>query len=107
MEKHMTEPLLRVNAEGRPSRPRVPLPLRIVVEYLGTLIFVLFGAGTAAHLGSTDSGGPSISAAAAHGLITMVLIYLFADISGAHFNAGPTITDMVIQKMPVLHGALY
>lgn len=36
-------------------------------EFLGTLIFVLFGAGTAAHLGATDFGAPSPGAALAHG----------------------------------------
>jgi len=77
------------------------------VECIGTLTFVLFGAGTAAHLGVTDSGAPSIGAAGAHGVITMVLIYLWADVSGAYFNAGPTLTDMVRRQLPLFDGFLY
>jgi len=84
-----------------------PLFIRLIVEFLGTLTFVFFGAGTAAHLGATDGGAPSPSAALAHGIVTAVLIYLFADVSGAHFNPGPTIVEMYTRKMNIVTGLLY
>jgi len=93
---------------GRAETKRpVPLAVRAAVEFLGTLTFVLFGAGTAAHLGLTDGGAPSVAAAGAHGVVTMVLIYLWADISGAYFNAGPTITDILRRQLPLVDGLVY
>ena len=58
---------------------------RVIVEFLGTLTFVFFGAGTASH--------PKVeltAVSAAHGVITMILVFVFGPVSG-HFNAGPTI----------------
>eukprot|EP00698_Gefionella_okellyi_P004704 TRINITY_DN1429_c0_g3_i1.p1 TRINITY_DN1429_c0_g3~~TRINITY_DN1429_c0_g3_i1.p1 ORF type:complete len:250 (+),score=29.37 TRINITY_DN1429_c0_g3_i1:75-824(+) len=68
------------------TQPRYSLVAKLIAEFIGTAAFVFFGAGTASH-----PGVELTAVSAAHGVITMILILLFAPVSGAHFNAGPTL----------------
>jgi len=111
---HMEHDRLLRDPDDKPHTP-APLVVRLVIEFLGTLMFVFFGAGTASHFVFGGNGPANavfpviqlISVSAAHGVITMVLIYLFAKISGAHFNAGPTIFNLLNRSLPILDGVLY
>jgi len=97
-----TAGLLRtVNGDHEEKRSYL-LPSRLVVEFFGTLAFVFFGAGCASHINVE-----LVAVSAAHGVITMVLIFLFAHVSGAYFNAGPTVADMVFRRLRFVDGLLY
>ncbi|CAF0889284.1 unnamed protein product [Didymodactylos carnosus] len=69
------------------------LKAKLICELLGTLIFVFFGAGCAAK--SPDL----LTAATAHGLVTIWLVYVLGPVSGGHFNAGATIAFAINGKM--------
>lgn len=69
-------------------------------EFLGTLILVFFAAGavmTVAMIGGLP--GPLISGAAS-GLALMILIWIFLDISGGHFNPALTVALAVFGDFP-------
>jgi len=78
------------------------LVTKLLVEFFGTMAFVFFGAGTANH-----PDVELIAVSAAHGLVTLWLVYVFGEISGGHFNAAVTIVMFIEQKMKVLHALLY
>ena len=77
------------------ERNDVPPPLfaRMVCEFLGTCLFIFFGAGCAAK--STDL----LTVSAAHGISALWLVYMFGPISGGHFNAGATIVFSIHERM--------
>ena len=70
-----------------------PLMARLIAEFVGTCLFIFFGAGCAAK--ATDLLTP----AAAHGGVAVWLIYIFGSVSGAHFNAGATLAFAIDGKM--------
>ena len=73
-----------------------PLSARLICEMIGTCLFVFFGAGCAAK--STDL----LSISAAHGMVTVWLVYVFGPVSGGHFNAGATIAFAINGKMKII-----
>lgn len=73
-----------------------PLNVRLICELVGTCLFVLFGAGCAAKTGD------ALTIAAAHGIVTVWLVYVFGSVSGAHFNAGVTLAHAVDGKMKAI-----
>ena len=81
--------------------PPPPLPARLVCEMIGTCLFVLFGAGCAA------KSGDLLTVSAAHGIVTVWLVYVFGPVSGGHFNAGATLAFALDGKMRVLEVAGY
>lgn len=79
--------------------PIVPLPQRLVAETLGTamLLLVVVGSGIWAQRLCGGNDGLALlanSLATAAGLV--VLIWTFADVSGAHFN--PAVTAMAVAR---------
>ena len=82
---------------------KVPsLTVRLICEAIGTCCFVLFGAGCAT---KSESGLLSISAA--HGIVTVWLVYIFGSVSGAHFNAAATIAFTINRQIKILDALLY
>jgi MIP family channel proteins len=73
-----------------------PLRVRLLCELIGTCLFILFGAGCAA------KPHDLLTVAAAHGLVTMWLVYVFGPVSGGHFNAGATIAFAIDGKMKLI-----
>ncbi|GAA0299362.1 aquaporin [Kineococcus aurantiacus] len=79
----------------------VPLPRRLLAEFLGTglLVAVVVGSGTAAQRLSPDDVGLQLlenSTATVLGLA--VLILLFGPVSGAHFNPVVTLADWALGR---------
>lgn len=77
----------------RDYRQPAPLRARLICEFIGTCLFIFFGAGCAVK----QPGLLTVSAA--HGLVTMWLVYVFGPVSGGHFNAGATFAFAVSGKM--------
>jgi len=70
-------------------------------------MFVFFGSGAAVASVILATGGSVISISANHGLITAIIIFLFADISGGFFNLGPLLCALVFREISVLKGFLF
>jgi MIP family channel proteins len=80
-------------------------------EFLGSLLFVIFGAGTVALTGGLlaerlDSARLLVIALA-HGLAFMLLVAATLPISGGHLNPAVTFAAMVGRRMSVTKGVLY
>lgn len=73
-----------------------PLNVRLICELIGTCLFVLFGAGCAAK--SNDL----LTVSAAHGIVTVWLVYVFGAVSGGHFNAGATLAFAIDGQMKII-----
>ena len=82
-----------VRNDGRVLQPPPPLSVRLACELIGTCLFVLFGAGCAAKTGDL------LTVSAAHGIVTVWLVYVFGSVSGGHFNAGATLVFALDGKM--------
>ena len=80
--------------EGYSQPP--PFSVRLICELVGTCLFVLFGAGCAAKTGDV------LTVSAAHGIVTLWLVYVFGSVSGAHFNAGTTLAYALDGKLKAL-----
>jgi aquaporin NIP len=85
------------NFNRRPS-----LPARLLCELLGTCLFVLFGAGCA-----TKASADLVAVSAAHGIVTVWLVYVFGSVSGGHFNAGATLVFLLDRQMKLNDSLLY
>jgi major intrinsic protein len=84
-----TKYLLRLQEDTLRERP---LPIRLIIEFLGTfmLVTVAAGAGVINHY----AGGNPISRAAAvvaPGALVMALIYAWGPLSGVHINPAVTL----------------
>jgi MIP family channel proteins len=80
-------------------------------EFLGSLLFVIFGAGTVAVTGGMlaerlDSARLLVIALA-HGLAYMLLVAAMLPISGGHLNPAVTFAAMVGRRMTFTKGMLY
>lgn len=80
-------------------------------EFLGSLLFVIFGAGTVAITGGLlaerlDSARLLVIALA-HGLAYMLLVGAMLPISGGHLNPAVTFAAMVGRRMSFTKGVLY
>lgn len=62
-----------------------------LAEFLGTFALVFIGAGAVLANGLTGGALGLLGIAIAHGLVLMVMVYAFANISGSHFNPAVTI----------------
>ena len=80
-------------------------------EFLGSLLFVIFGAGTVAVTGGMlaerlDSARLLVIALA-HGVAFMLLVAAMLPISGGHLNPAVTFAAMVGRRMSFTKGVLY
>jgi aquaporin Z len=90
-----------VPATNKFNRPP-SLPARLICELLGTCLFVLFGAGCA-----TKASSGLLAVSAAHGIVTVWLVYVFGSVSGGHFNAGATLVFLLHGQMKIIDALLY
>ncbi|MGH8975734.1 MAG: MIP/aquaporin family protein [Acidimicrobiia bacterium] len=82
----------------------ITLTRRLVAEFVGTALLVLFGPGSVVAAlrvgnGSLDYGGLGFIALA-FGLVVAVVIYGFGAISGAHINPAVTFTLALTRRFP-------
>jgi glycerol uptake facilitator protein len=84
---------------------------RLVAEFIGTALLVLFGPGSVVAAlrlgdGSLDYGGLGFIALA-FGLVVAVVIYGFGAVSGAHINPAVTFMLVVTRRFPLVEFAPY
>ena len=80
-------------------------------EFLGSLLFVIFGAGTVAVtgglLGERLDSARLLVVALAHGIAFMLLVAAMQPISGGHLNPAVTFAAVVARRMSATRGGLY
>lgn len=78
------------------------LSRRLLAEFLGTalLLAAVVGSGIMAERLSDDVGIQLLANAAATVAMLYVIISMFGEISGAHFNPVVTLADILLQKRP-------
>ena len=77
---------------------------KLIAEFLGTMILVLFGCGSAVAINSVSSfsdGGLYVFIALAFGLTLMLLAYTFGDISGTHVNPAVSLGMLIAGRMKI------
>ena len=89
-------PKLTLTGNDNGFRQPPPLHARLLCEFIGTCLFIFFGAGCAA------KNSDLLTVSAAHALVTIWLVYVFGPVSGGHFNAGATIAFAVNGKMKII-----
>lgn len=90
---------------------------KYIAEFIGTMVLVIFGCGTAMLVGcSSEQGGGYILTAFAFGLVIVGMAYCVGNISGCHINpavslgvlisGGMTVTDFIAYIISQCLGAL-
>lgn len=75
---------------------------KLVAEFIGTFVLVLFACGTAAVVGcSAENGTGYLLTALAFGLVIVAMAYSIGNISGCHINPAVSIAMLVSGKMSV------
>ena len=77
---------------------------KFIAEFLGTMLLVLFGCGSAVAINSLDAidqGGTYVLIALAFGLALLMLAYAFGDVSGTHVNPAVSLGMLVAGRMTV------
>ena len=79
---------------------------KIIAEFFGTMVLVLFGCGTAVVVGGPGGGLESgvlqvFTIAAAFGLSIVAVAYAIGDVSGAHVNPAVSLAMLVSGRMSV------
>ncbi len=76
-----------------------------VAEFIGTFTLVFLGAGSGAVAGSQPGG--LVAVALTHALALVIIIYTWANASGAHVNPAVTLGTLLTGKIPVARAAVY
>jgi glycerol uptake facilitator protein len=80
-------------------------------EFLGTALLILLGCGVVANVTMSKSGmkhdAPSVQITFAWGFAVMLPAFIFAGLSGSHFNPALSIALAVRGEMPVGHLPIY
>ncbi|MBP5631879.1 MAG: MIP family channel protein [Clostridia bacterium] len=77
---------------------------KLIAEFLGTMLLVLFGCGSAVAINSVSSfsdGGLYVFIALAFGLTLMLLAYAFGDVSGTHVNPAVSLGMLIAGRMNI------
>ncbi len=72
----------------------------LVAEFLGTFALVFAGTGAIVVNAASSGGIGHAGVALTFGLVVMVMIYCFGDVSGAHLNPAVTIAFAVARRFP-------
>ncbi|KAL9656547.1 hypothetical protein ABK040_005309 [Willaertia magna] len=103
-EKDHQEPTLASNIVPYFTHPDIIFDWRAVLgEFVGTMIFVFIG--TMSSVMSSD--GDFIRASLGHIFGLIIVIHVFAPISGGHVNPAVTICVLVTRNIGILSGVLY
>lgn len=83
----------------------------VLGEFLGTLLFVLFGAGvavvTASLLGEKLTSARLLTLALAHGIAFPLFMLAMVRVSGGHLNPAVTFAAVINREMTVTRAAMY
>jgi MIP family channel proteins len=83
----------------------------LCAEFLGCLLFVVFGAGTAivtgGLLGEKLASARLLVIALAHGVAFLLLVAATLPISGGHLNPAITFAAMLVRKISVMKAVMY
>lgn len=91
-----------------PSEANLTLTKRAIAEFIGTLLFVFAGAGSAiASLYASQAPSSLIIAAFANGLALALVVTSTMNISGGHINPAVTIGMLVTRKIKALDALVY
>ena len=75
---------------------------KMVAEFIGTTVLVIFGCGTAMLVGcNAENGGGYILTALAFGLVIVAMAYSIGNVSGCHINPAVSIGMLVSGRMSV------
>jgi aquaporin Z len=73
---------------------------KLICEFIGTAVLVLFGCGTAVFSGcSTDNPGAWLLTALAFGLSIIAMAYVIGNVSGCHINPAVSLSMAIRGKM--------
>lgn len=79
-----------------------------VAEFIGTLVLVVFGCGTAATIGtSSEAGTGYLLTALAFGLVIVAMAYSVGNVSGGHANPAVSLAMTVAGRMDIVDFAGY
>lgn len=71
-----------------------------IAEFIGTLVLVVFGCGTATAIGCDVTGG-YLATAAVFGLVIVAMAYSVGNISGCHINPAVSLAMLISKKLPL------
>ncbi len=81
---------------------------KMVAEFIGTAVLVVFGCGTAMTVGcDAVNGGGYVLTALAFGLVIVAMAYSIGNISGCHINPAVSIGMLVSKKMTLKEFGCY
>lgn len=78
---------------------------KYIAEFIGTMVLVIFGCGTAVFLGVTPQ--TVLPIAMAFGLTIVVMAYAIGDISGCHVNPAVSLAAFITKRMSLKDFCLY
>lgn len=87
-------------------------PTKLLAEFLGTALLVLFGVGTATvmfgfGLTGSDQAAGVVATALAFGLVLLALAYVVGPVSGCHVNPAVTLGFVVSRRISLTEAAGY
>jgi MIP family channel proteins len=80
---------------------------KVFAEFLGTMLLVVFGCGTAVLLGGGTTEAGLVGVSLAFGLVLLGLVYVIGGVSGCHVNPAVTIAMLINKKISLKDSVLY